>query len=426
MGKFDGKRLLELGTNVGSVELVQYARSEGAYVIVTDYLPTERSAAKQYADETAMVSTTDVEAVYQLAAEKRVDAIFCGVSEVHLQVVNQVAERLHLNCYFTAEQWHVLNQKAEFRKICVKHGLDVPQEYELSKTPTREELDRVRYPVIVKSVDRASGIGIHICRNEAELLEGYKDALEQSYAHEALVEQYVVGTEFSAAYTVVDGVCRMSSMGDKILRAQEGLLPLPEAYIYPSRNLERYRAAADKKVRAIIRDVGLKNGTVFFQGIADADRLVFFEAVLRMGGTALFRFISRINGINILHALTNYAITGRMDADVTLEDANLKGKKCCLLSLLNGGGTIGTIRGVEEAIKTEGVFEWELRYREGAVIPRSGTLKQSHIRFFVARDSAGELAESIQTIQSLVSVLDTDGNNMLLPPFDASVLELYR
>ena len=46
MGKFNKKTLLVLGTSVGSVEIVKYARNEGAYVIVTDYLPLEKSEAK--------------------------------------------------------------------------------------------------------------------------------------------------------------------------------------------------------------------------------------------------------------------------------------------------------------------------------------------------------------------------------------------
>ena len=48
MGKLDGKRLLMLGSSRGSVEMVKYAKSQGAYVLVTDYLPTEKSAAKPY------------------------------------------------------------------------------------------------------------------------------------------------------------------------------------------------------------------------------------------------------------------------------------------------------------------------------------------------------------------------------------------
>ena len=117
MGKFDGMTRLELGTSVSSVEIVKYAKSEGAYVIVTDYLPTEKSEAKKYADETAMISTLDADALTEFAREKKVDGVFCGVSEANLLSVKTVAERLGLPCYFTREQWGLCQDKAEFKKL---------------------------------------------------------------------------------------------------------------------------------------------------------------------------------------------------------------------------------------------------------------------------------------------------------------------
>ena len=47
MKRFEGKKLLELGTTMGSVQMVQYAKDNGAYVIVADIDKPERSAAKR-------------------------------------------------------------------------------------------------------------------------------------------------------------------------------------------------------------------------------------------------------------------------------------------------------------------------------------------------------------------------------------------
>lgn len=45
MGKFDGKKLLVLGGKpIGSCEVVEYAKKEGAYVVVADYLPAYQRA----------------------------------------------------------------------------------------------------------------------------------------------------------------------------------------------------------------------------------------------------------------------------------------------------------------------------------------------------------------------------------------------
>lgn len=423
VGKFDGKVFLELGTSVSSVDIVKYAKSEGAYVIVTDYLPTEKSEAKQYADETAMISTLDADALTEFAREKKVDGVFCGVSEANLLSVKTITERLGLPCYFTREQWALCQDKAEFKKLCERFEIPVPKAFEVSDELTREQLDAIEYPVIVKPVDQGAGIGIHICHNEQELLTGYRDAYEKSYAHRVVVEQYLVGDEISAAYIISNGAYRLSIMGDKYLnRGQEELLPLPDAYVYPSRHLGTYLEQLNDKVIQMFRSTGLTDGTVFVQGVVSQGNIYIFEAGLRMGGTALYRFLEGINGVNMMKALTDYALTGKLETDLSLEDPGFHGKRCCLVSLLNRGGKIARIRGVEEASLVKGVVRTVVRYPEGDTILRSGTLKQSHIRFFVICDSAQELKDSVDHILELVSVTDENGQDMLLSRFDTEKL----
>ena len=423
MGKFEGKRLLVLGTSVGSVDIVKYAQSEGAYVYVVDYLEPEKSAAKLVADENDLVSTTDVEELISYAKDKKIDGVFCGVSEVNLASVQKVAEALDLPCYFTREQWDICQDKQEFHDLCIKYNLPVPKKYDISEELTDDELSKIEFPVIVKPVDQGAGVGIHICRNREELKDGCKDAYKKSYKHEIIVEDYIEGDEFSAAYNVIDGECQLSIIGDKYLnREQEGLLPLPDAYVYPSKHIERYIELLDESMKKIIKDLGLTNGTIFFQGITNGEKFYFFEAGLRRGGTALYRFVSQVNNSNVLHYLTDYALVGRIDGDIKNEDPRLKGKRCCLLSLLNKGGKIHKICGVEEASKFDGVVETVVRYNEGDTILRSGTLKQSHIRFFVVCDTAEELVSTIKKIQKTVSVLDENGEEMIISRFDANKL----
>ena len=44
------KKLLMLGTSKASCEMIEYAKSQGVYTIVTDYLEPEKSKAKLIAD----------------------------------------------------------------------------------------------------------------------------------------------------------------------------------------------------------------------------------------------------------------------------------------------------------------------------------------------------------------------------------------
>ncbi len=55
------EKLLMLGTSLQSREIVEYAKSQGMYTIVTDYLPPEESRAKLVSDAYWMVNTGDLD-----------------------------------------------------------------------------------------------------------------------------------------------------------------------------------------------------------------------------------------------------------------------------------------------------------------------------------------------------------------------------
>jgi formate-dependent phosphoribosylglycinamide formyltransferase (GAR transformylase) len=69
----DKKVLLVLGGLAQVCDIVEDAKKKGVYVIVADYL--ESSPAKKMADESHMISITDVEGIVQLCKERHVDGV---------------------------------------------------------------------------------------------------------------------------------------------------------------------------------------------------------------------------------------------------------------------------------------------------------------------------------------------------------------
>ena len=429
MGLFDGKRLLELGSNISSVDIIKYAKKEGAYVIVSDYLPIDKSEAKKYADESYMISTLDTDSLVDLVLEKSIDGVICGVSEINLQSVKEIAFKTGLPCYFTTEQWELCENKAIFKEFCKKYSVPVAKEYCLSDKPTEDELKKVEYPVIVKPVDLCASRGIHICRNEEELLCGYKDASKKSPSHKVIVEKFLSGDEISATYSFVNGECQLSMLSQMFYNLeQKGLVPLPDAYIYPSKHLSKFLKVANKPIIEMLKSLGLKNGSVFISGIANENEFAFFEAGLRLAGTAPYRFVSSINGINIMELITEYSINGNISKPelVHLEDPYLKGKKCCLYSLLNRGGTISKIIGYDEAAGFPGVVSSTIQRKVGDFVEKDGTLGQVNVRFYIIKDNIDEICDVINRIQKTVKVIDEQGNNMLLESNIISQLQEYK
>jgi len=87
--KTEGKRLLILGGS-SAKDIVVQAKRMGVYTIVADWDETNKS--KEIADESVIVSTTDIDALVALIREKSIDGVFTGPSEFNLQQVMRVCD----------------------------------------------------------------------------------------------------------------------------------------------------------------------------------------------------------------------------------------------------------------------------------------------------------------------------------------------
>ena len=416
--KLSGKKLSLLGTSVASVSMVKYAQSQGAYVIVTDNLDPAYSAAKQVADEIADVSTRDIDALCKLAKEKQIDGVFCGVSEGNLLAVMQVCRKMGFPCYFTEKQWELCENKKLFKELCIKHGVPTPREYESDDTQLDPDVV-TRFPVIVKPVDGSGAVGITICQNREELIAAYDVAKKASGSGRVIIEDYVVGTEITSVYTISDGEISLSILRDRYPSMDHpGVTAQFDASIAPSRFYKTYLAEVDPAVKEMLRNVGLKVGTVFFQGIANESGIYIFECGLRMNALCDYYNIGKLTGVNYMELLIDYALTGKSCGVMLEREQPDPDEFCCIFNMTAHGGKIGYLAGSEECRKLPYVINAEFLLSKGRVITDDNSMTQSVFRAYINAPSREALQKTICQMQELVQVKDTDGNNMLFLPFD--------
>lgn len=415
MGIFDGKTLLELGTSIGSVDIVNYAKKEGANVIVTDYLPTSKSVAKQYADETAMISTLDVDKLIQFAKEKNVDGVFCGVSEPNLQSTRQVAEALGLPCYFTKEQWDQLQNKIRFKEICEKYGVLTPTEFLLSDTPSEEELSAVKYPVVVKPADESSGKGVKRCNNEEELKRYYNEAKKYSDCKNILCEKYMDSSnEIFLNYTIQDGYCSLSAtyMNHQAL-SEKNTSASAILHVYSSSYLDLYRKNAEPAVINMLKGIGLKNAFVSLQAFIDGQKFYFHDVGLRLGGGQSYLFTDRLNGINAAHLMVEYALTGKMKAeDAKLKDNPVFEKVCCNYYVSLKPGKITSIEGIHDVKSMPQILYVNEFHGVGNEIKNTSSLERVIYRLHVMDETKEKMAKTLEKISNTLNIEDEYGNEM--------------
>lgn len=423
MKKLAGKRLLMLGSSRGSVDMVKYAREQGAYVLVTDYLPTEKSAAKGYADDTAMVSTLDVGALCKLAQDNQIDGVFCGVSEANLESARQVCEALGLPIYYTHQQWQTFQKKDSFRQICRQYGVGTPQTYFIG---TREQLAATDMafpcPVIIKPVDSAANVGVSVCRETEQLQAAIEDAFSKSDAGRIIIEQFVEGVEVNLTYTIQNGQAKLVCMGTKYTCDESGFVNHAYKYPSPAPCTEEFLRDEDANVQRMLLGEGLDNCTMFIQGMYCDHRFYLFESGLRIQGSSSYRVTKAACGQSHLEFMVDTALGVQSGYDINREDVFLGGKTCINYSMVAKGGTIARIEGFEKVPTGGVVVSAEQRYQPGAYVAKDGTPKQIVFQFILCHEDIHVILDTVRFLQETVKAYDPEGESALLDCFDINRL----
>lgn len=418
---FSGRKLLVLGNSVSSCEIIETAKKLGAYTIAADYL--EDSPFKRIADKSYCISTADIDALAEMAESEHVNGVFAGASEFNISCAINLSERLGLQFYSTRAQWDLLSNKESFKALCRKFQVPVVEEYDFSDGWDEDVVASIRYPVIIKPVDSCAGMGISVCGDYDELKAGYANALEFSNSKRVIVERYMTGEEVVIYYTLQDGYISLSAMCDRHTLKQTGVAPLPTAYIFPSKHLEKFQEFDDANVRKMFESIGMRDGFLFLQAFVEDGSVRIYEMGYRLAGAQGQNVISAVNGVNALEMMVRFALGGGMSGwDLKTEDNPNFKKWACKLTPILKMGTIGRIEGLEEIERLSGITHIIPVHKEGDVIDGIGTLKQLLNRIFFIADSKEELAEKINIIQKTLKVYDTNGESMLMDGFDTDCI----
>ena len=411
-----------LGNAISSIEIIKIAKSLGAITIATDNIPN--SEFKKYADIAYDISTSDLEALEQMAKEEGVTAVFAGASEFNIEQALILSNRLKTPFYATYEQWKLLSNKRTFKDLCRNYNIPVVDEYDFSKGIPIDR-DSLQYPIIIKPVDGTAGRGISVCNNINELERGYEYALEYSKSKKIIAERYMKGEEVVIYYTLQDGYISLSAMCDRYTIKQPGVAPLPSAYIFPSKHLKEYQKYDDKNVKEMFKSLNMKNGFLFIQSFVEDGRVRFYEMGYRIAGAQGQNIISAVNGVDALEMLVRFALTGKMSGYnlKTQDTANFK-KFACKLTPVLKKGKISRICGLDEVEKMSCVTKVVPVNKVGNIIDDEmvGTLKQLLTRIYLIADTLEELKEKIDEIQKNLIVYDENGENMILEKFNTNIL----
>lgn len=320
------KRVLMLGGSTSQVCAIKRAKEMGLYVIICDYLPD--NPGQYVADEFYLVSTTDKEAVYDLAKGLNLDAVICYASDPAAPTAAYVCEKLGLPTS-PYESVMILSNKDTFREYLRDNGFNVPK----SKSYTDYEsvaadADKFSYPVMVKPVDSSGSKGINKILSKDEIEFAYNDAMKYSRCKRIVIEDFIEkkGYQISGDGFSVDGVLKFRCFGNEYY-SDNGIkeyVPLGECW--PSVLNKATQDKVHNELQRLITCLGMKTGAYNIEVILDKDDNVYIlELGARNGGSLIPQITQYATGVDMVE----YTIKAALGEDCSdIEMVEPKGYWC--------------------------------------------------------------------------------------------------
>ena len=241
----------------------------------------EGAVCKDEANEFYPISVIDKEQILSVCSVKKIDGICTIASDVAAPTVAYVAERMGLvgNSYEVALR---ANNKYLMRQAFSVAGIPCPA-YQKITGFIQLNLANLQFPVIVKPTDRSGSLGITKVERIEELHAAVETALNCSFKHEAIVEEFVEGREISVEFISFKGKHYPLQITDKVTTEAPHFVEL-EHHQPADLTKEKYNEIYDLTKKALDA-LGVTNGASHSEyKITKEGRIYVMEIGARMGG----------------------------------------------------------------------------------------------------------------------------------------------
>lgn len=312
------KKILLLGGSAQQVIAIKTAKELGYYTVLCDYLsdnPGQYEADKYY-----NISTTDIEAVYDVAKTEQVSGILAYASDPAALPAALICERLGLSTN-PSKSVAILGVKHKFREFLRDNGFACPKVYSFDSSQDIEEIkssiNKFTFPIVVKPTDSSGSKGVSMLKNTDELEKAIARANNYSQNKILIIEEFI-----NRGFPSVIGGDIFVNNGKIILYGEmaclrgkrgKGLIPIGKKK--PSGLNEFQIKRVHDELQRIITTLNIKFGEMNIEILLDEDDNVhFLELGPRAGGNMIPLHLSDAFGVDLVKA----NVLAAMGEDVNL------------------------------------------------------------------------------------------------------------
>ena len=399
------KTVLFVGAGRHQRRAILRAKELGLRVVAVDRNPD--ALGLREADVAEVVDFSDVPAVIRAARRTGPDGVLTVSADRAVPVVAAVADALGLPGIGTATA-HVLTHKLDMRRRLAETGLPQPR-FASVRTPdeARAASEEVGFPAVLKPADSGGQRGVFRVESRTELEAHLEAALSESPTGEAIVEEFVEGTEMNGIAIARGGDVFTLTLSDRLRPPGIGF-GVGWIHVYPASLNGSRTAEAEEVAAASVRALGLRDGIAFPQLIASSDGSVrVVEVAARIPGGQMADLVRHAVGVDLVEIALRQAFGEQVPGELCLP----RFRQPLAIRFLTAQpgplptGRVRTVGGLDRVLAAPGVVQAESYMTLGETI-RPVRLDGDRRGYVIALGETGE--EALARAEAAASLIEVE------------------
>jgi biotin carboxylase len=300
------KTVLFVGAGRHQRRAILRAKELGLRVLAADRNPD--APGLQEADEGFVVDFSDVEAALRAVEHVAFDGVLTVSADRAVPVVAAIAEARGLPGIGT-EVAHLMTHKVAMRRRLAEEGVPQPRFAAIRSLGERyRAADEVGFPAVLKPADSGGQRGIFLVESVADIEIHLHEALAASPTQEAILEEFVAGTEMNGIVIARSGDAWTLTLSDRLRPPGIGF-GVGWIHVYPATVYGDQLEESEHVAAWAVRALGLRTGIAFPQLIASPDgRVIVVEVAARIPGGQMADLVRHAVGVDLVEVQLRMAL----------------------------------------------------------------------------------------------------------------------
>jgi len=285
-------KALLVGSSFSAAPVFFALKKYGLHVSVCGKI--ESDPCHQYADASYFIDYSRTDDLMQLVESNEFDFLVPTCNDYSYMSCAPVAEKHGFPGFDSVKVATILHTKSEFRQVSKRHAIPAPLFEILEEGQSIDSAD-LHFPVLVKPIDSFSGRGMSKVAAPADLSQAVRDAFKVSRSSRIVIEEFLSGNLHSHSAFIQDRQIAFDFFVDEFCTVYPYQVNCSN---HPSVLSTTIRDAVRKTISELVDILGLSDGLLHTQFIADKNNHWIIECMRRCPGDNYGHLIGLSTGID--------------------------------------------------------------------------------------------------------------------------------